>query len=71
MKNVYQSVLLALFTLYGYVSLAQLPVYNSYPAAQAVIFLDFDGQTINGITWMSIRYLKYLIGWLKIFGPLI
>lgn len=53
MKTVYQSVFCTLFFLYGYVALAQLPVYNSYPAAQAVIFLDFDGQTINGTYWNS------------------
>lgn len=53
MKSVYQSVLLALFTLSGYATLAQLPIYESYPSAQAVIFLDLDGQTINGTYWNS------------------
>jgi hypothetical protein len=32
---------------------AQVPIYNSYPSAKAVVFLDFDGQTINGTTWNS------------------
>ena len=30
---------------------AQVPLYNSYPSAQAVIFLDFDGHTVNGTSW--------------------
>lgn len=53
MKSVYQSVLLVFFAVFGFIASAQLPVYNSYPAAQAVIFLDFDGQTINGTYWNS------------------
>jgi hypothetical protein len=32
---------------------AQVPLYNSYPTAKAVVFLDFDGQTVNGTTWNS------------------
>lgn len=32
-------------------SYAQVPVLNSYPAASAVIFLDFDGHTVNGTSW--------------------
>jgi hypothetical protein len=30
---------------------AQVPVVNSYPAAQATIFLDFDGQYVTGTAW--------------------
>jgi hypothetical protein len=30
---------------------SQVPKLNSYPSASAVIFLDFDGQTINGTSW--------------------
>lgn len=30
---------------------AQVPVYNSYPTAQATIFLDFDGQIVEGTSW--------------------
>ena len=30
---------------------AQDPLFNSYPSAQAVIFLDFDGHTVNGTSW--------------------
>ena len=30
---------------------AQVPIVNSYPAAQATIFLDFDGQYVAGTPW--------------------
>lgn len=30
---------------------AQVPVMSSYPSAQAVIFLDFDGHTVEGTSW--------------------
>jgi hypothetical protein len=30
---------------------AQVPALNSYPAASAVIFLDFDGHTVIGTGW--------------------
>jgi hypothetical protein len=30
---------------------AQVPVLNSYPSASAVIFLDFDGHTVDGTSW--------------------
>ena len=30
---------------------AQVPLLNSYPSAQAAIFLDFDGHTVNGSSW--------------------
>lgn len=30
---------------------AQIPVLSSYPSAKAVIFLDFDGQTVQGTGW--------------------
>jgi hypothetical protein len=30
---------------------AQVPFLSSYPSAQAVIFLDFDGHTVNGTSW--------------------
>ena len=32
---------------------AQVPKLSSFPAASAVIFLDFDGQTVNGTSWNS------------------
>lgn len=33
------------------ISSAQVPVLSSYPAASAVIFLDFDGHTVDGTSW--------------------
>lgn len=30
---------------------AQTPIYNSYPSAKPVIFLDFDGQMVTGTNW--------------------
>lgn len=32
-------------------SFGQVPIYNSYPAASPVIFLDFDGHTVSGTGW--------------------
>lgn len=32
-------------------SRAQVPLLNSHPSAQAVIFLDFDGHTVAGTSW--------------------
>lgn len=29
----------------------QVPVMSSYPSASAVLFLDFDGQTVSGTSW--------------------
>lgn len=51
MKNLYTSLLLALLLVGSLRSFAQVPVYNSYPSATAVIFLDFDGHTVNGTSW--------------------
>lgn len=33
------------------VAQAQVPVLNSYPSAQATVFLDFDGQYVAGTSW--------------------
>jgi len=33
------------------ISEAQVPLMNSYPSASAVIFLDFDGQTVSNTSW--------------------
>lgn len=30
---------------------SQVPVYNSYPSATPTVFLDFDGQYVNGTSW--------------------
>lgn len=51
MKNLYRTVLAALLILGSFNLFAQVPVYNSYPAASAVLFLDFDGHTVNGTSW--------------------
>lgn len=32
-------------------SYSQIPVYNSYPSAAATVFLDFDGQYVEGTSW--------------------
>ena len=50
MKTISNTILA--FTLFCSIqSAAQAPVYNSYPSAQAVLFLDFDGHTVNGTSW--------------------
>ena len=51
MKKLYPTVLLALVFLLCQAVKGQTPIYNSYPAAPAVIFLDFDGHTVTGTTW--------------------
>lgn len=51
MKNYLQSVLLVLALAGAMGSKAQVPVMSSLSSAQAVIFLDFDGHTVNGTTW--------------------
>ena len=30
---------------------SQVPIYNSYPSAAATVFLDFDGQYVDGTSW--------------------
>ncbi len=51
MKNVYKSGLLALLLSCATLAKAQVPVLSSYPSASAVIFLDFDGQTVTNTSW--------------------
>jgi hypothetical protein len=51
MKNLYQTLLLTILLLGSSRILAQVPVLNSYPSAPAVIYLDFDGQTVSGTSW--------------------
>lgn len=51
MKNLYTNLLLALLLLGSLHTNAQVPLYSSYDAAKAVIYLDFDGQTVNGTSW--------------------
>jgi hypothetical protein len=52
MRNFYQT-LLVLFLLASSQTFAQVPAYNSLPGATAVLFLDFDGHTVNGTSWNS------------------
>jgi len=51
MKSFYPSVFIILLLLFTQVTLAQVPVFNSYPSASAVVFIDFDGHTVNGTSW--------------------
>lgn len=51
MKNYLQSCLMALLLFGSVSSNAQVPVLSSHPSATAVIFLDFDGHTVNGTSW--------------------
>jgi hypothetical protein len=49
MKNIFLPVLALL--LGAGTARAQVPVMSSYPSATAVMFLDFDGHTVNGTSW--------------------
>lgn len=51
MKNLYKSVLLLLLSAVTLCTKAQVPVLSSYPSASAVLFLDFDGQTVDNTAW--------------------
>jgi hypothetical protein len=51
MKNLYKSVLLALFIAGSLSSFSQVPIYSSSPSAPAVILLDFDGHNVSGTSW--------------------
>ena len=51
MKNCFSTLFLALLLLVSVQLLAQVPKLNSYPSAQATIFLDFDGQKVSGTSW--------------------
>ncbi len=50
MKNLYQ-LLLAFVLSTSFSTFAQVPLYNSYPSATATIYLDFDGQYVQGTSW--------------------
>lgn len=50
MKTLYKFVLFFLLLASATVQ-AQVPQYSSYPSAQAVLFLDFDGHTVEGTSW--------------------
>lgn len=51
MKTIYSSVLMALLCAGVMSAKAQVPLYSSMPSATAVIFLDFDGHTVEGTAW--------------------
>src|SRR6187399_2562106 len=51
MKNLFKSGLIALLLCSAMIAKAQVPVFNSYPSASAVIFLDFDGHNVTGTNW--------------------
>jgi hypothetical protein len=52
MKRLYKSVLLALLLVGSFQTFAQVPIYNSNTASGVpVIFLDFDGHTVQGTSW--------------------
>lgn len=42
---------LSIAMLFAQVALAQIPKLNSYVAASATVYLDFDGQTVKGTAW--------------------
>lgn len=49
-----KKLLISGFTLLAFfVTQAQVPALSSYNAASAVVFLDFDGQTVDGTSWNS------------------
>jgi hypothetical protein len=51
MKKLLQSALMTLMLCSAFITKAQVPLLNSYPSASAVIFLDFDGQTVPAGSW--------------------
>src|SRR5690349_17883347 len=51
MKNLIRSGLMGLLLASTFIAKAQYPVLSSYPSASAVIFLDFDGQTVANTSW--------------------
>ncbi len=51
MKNLFRTLILALALPFAQYAQAQVPILNSYPSAQAVIFLDFDGHKVSGTSW--------------------
>jgi hypothetical protein len=51
MKNIFTPVFVLLFLLSTFSAQSQVPVYSSNPTATAVIYLDFDGHTVEGTGW--------------------
>jgi hypothetical protein len=53
MKALFKSSLIVLSFISTLAATAQIPLLSSYPSASAVIFLDFDGHTVDGTSWNS------------------
>lgn len=51
MKHIYQFIITSVLLCTTVLVSAQIPSLNSYPASNAVIYLDFDGQTVDGTSW--------------------
>ena len=51
MKSLFRFVLVTIMLAGSTNIFGQVPLYSSYPSANAVIFLDFDGHTLNGTSW--------------------
>ena len=51
MKKLARHILLCFLMAFQMKSIAQTPVLNSYSAAAATVFLDFDGAEIDGTIW--------------------
>jgi hypothetical protein len=53
MKKLFSSALMMLLLCSALTSKAQVPLLNSFTPASAVIFLDFDGQTVDNGNWSA------------------
>lgn len=51
MKNFIQTSLLGVAICLATVTKAQVPLLSSNPSSNSVIYLDFDGQTVDGTSW--------------------
>lgn len=51
MKLFYKSVLVAFLLSGTFAAKAQVPLLSSYPSASCVVFLDFDGHTVDNTSW--------------------
>lgn len=51
MKTLFRTLCVILLLSLQFAGKAQVPALNSYPSASAVIFLDFDGHTVDGTSW--------------------
>ncbi|HEV7782988.1 MAG TPA: zinc-dependent metalloprotease [Chitinophagaceae bacterium] len=51
MKTLLKPFIAALALISALNAKAQVPLLNSFPSAQAVVYLDFNGHTVNGTSW--------------------